>query len=457
MGKKKDEEMQELSEMMVKHTLGGNVENDQPDKDNETQKDDVNESLMQVIDITSAKVEDIVESWKDLVADPLNCNAESVTECLNHPELLKNALLSTFTHLKEIQEIFFEFAISDVEKANKQETKPNTEKKEQTFINTQIFSSDSESDSEAVVDTGAQCDLSEEVVEDAGDLSEEDTEKEKCVVYSTTVEYIAVKYKQDDEDTGDCLNNGADETIYEDCEEEIQQEDGEKSKEVDETYDGEEEENSPESSDTEGEDDPSWMLSDGDSSGSDYEEDKRMTVKDMPQVNFAKTNVKSLGLWLSDNGPVQLNIMCHCKGMCVKNCACRTAGISCSVRCGCKTDKCKWRRKQAEIEEDIFDDEGFKNNLRPQRRVLADRDLNKPYENTATPAKTREETNSFSTPALFLRPEKPKVDESPGNEIFMTPACRPPAFSTDSSLLTSTAKKRNKKKLFTESIGPQDF
>merc|ERR1712217_928851 len=204
------------------------------------------------------------------------------------------------------------------------------------------FSSDSESESDDVVGVGAQC-----------DLSEEDTEVEKCVVYRTTVEYTAVQYSQASGATGDCLNNGADETIYEDCQEEIQ--DAENTKEVDDTYDGEEEDSSPESSDTESEDDPSWMMSDADTSGSDYEEDKRMKVKDMPPVNFAKTNVKSLGLWLSDNGPVQLNIMCHCKGMCVKNCSCRTAGISCSVRCGCKIDKCKWRRKQEEVEEDIFD------------------------------------------------------------------------------------------------------
>ena len=200
-------------------------------------------------------------------------------------------------------------------------------------------------------------------------------------MYRTT----AVQYSQASEATRDCLNNEADKTIYEDCQEEIQQEDAENTKEVDDTYDEEEEDSSPESSDTESEDDPSWMMSDANTSGSDYEEDKRMTVQDMPPVNFAKTNVKSLGLWLSDNGPVQLNIMCHCKGMCVKNCSCRTAGISCSLRCGCKTDKCKWRRNKREVEEDIFDDEGFKNNLRPPRRVLGERDTNKPYENTATP------------------------------------------------------------------------
>jgi len=49
------------------------------------------------------------------------------------------------------------------------------------------------------------------------DLSVEDTEVEKCVVYRTTVEYTAVRYSQDSEGPGDCLNNGADETIYEDC------------------------------------------------------------------------------------------------------------------------------------------------------------------------------------------------------------------------------------------------
>ena len=157
--------------------FGRKVENGQTNIDKNKQEEDVNGSLMQVVDMTSAKVEDIVQSWKDLIADPLNCNAQSVAECLNHPELLKNALLSTFTHLKEIQEIFFEFAISDVEKANIQEAKPSTEKKQQTFIDTHIFSSDSESESEEVVGVGAQCDLSEEDVGGVGaqcDLSEED-------------------------------------------------------------------------------------------------------------------------------------------------------------------------------------------------------------------------------------------------------------------------------------------
>jgi len=447
MKKKKDDDMQELSELMGKHSLGGNAVSDSTVKDTD-------ESLSQVIDIASAKVEDIVESWKGLVADPLNCNTQSVQECLNHPELLKSAILSTFSYLKEIQEIFFEFAISDVEKDKNNERPAG--KKEQTFINTQIFSSDSEPEREKeeakdVVTAGAQVDLSEEEPEGA-------TDGVGGCIYSTTVEYTTVQYSNATvKAASDCLNDGADESIYEDCEEEVQQDTIENSNEKeDDTYDGEVEDSSPESSDTESEDDPSWMVSDADSSGSDYEEDKRLTVKDMPKVNFAKTNVKSLGLWLSDNGPVHLNIMCHCKGMCVKNCACRTAGISCSVRCGCKTDKCKWRNKQEVKEEDVFDDEGFKNQPRFPRRVLGERDINKPDENVATPVKSKEET-TFSTPALFQRPEKPKSEDTPGNDVFMTPACRPPLFSTDSSLLTSTAKKRNKKKLFTEAIGPQDF
>ena len=153
---------------------------------------------------------------------------------------------------------------------------------------------------------------------------------------------------------------------------------------ADDTIDGSD--SSPESSDIESDEDSSWMESDDDSSGSDHEEYTRMTVQQMPEVNFSLTNVKSLGLWLSDTGPVQLNTMCHCKGMCIKKCACRMAGISCSVRCGCKVDLCRWRRP-IEEEEEIPDEKAYKEKLRAKKTVAEDDGTNKTEKNLPTSIK----------------------------------------------------------------------
>ena len=106
----------------------------------------------------------------------------------------------------------------------------------------------------------------------------------------------------------------------------------------------------------------------------------------MPEVNFSLTNVKSLGLWLSDTGPVQLNTMCHCKGMCIKKCTCRMAGISCSVRCGCKADLCRWRRP-IEEEEDIPDEKAYKEKLRARKTVAEVDGTNITEKNLPTPIK----------------------------------------------------------------------
>eukprot|EP00092_Neocalanus_flemingeri_P046202 GFUD01051947.1.p1 GENE.GFUD01051947.1~~GFUD01051947.1.p1 ORF type:complete len:103 (-),score=31.04 GFUD01051947.1:72-347(-) len=41
--------------------------------------------------------------------------------------------------------------------------------------------------------------------------------------------------------------------------------------------------------------------------------------------------------------------------------------------------------------------------------------------------------------------------------VFCTPSCPPIPLSASTSLLSTTAKKRNKKKLFTEAVGPQEL
>lgn len=50
--------------------------------------------------------------------------------------------------------------------------------------------------------------------------------------------------------------------------------------------------------------------------------------------------------------------MCHCKGMCLKGCICRSEGVSCTVRCGCLREKCQLRslEKPPVIEENDDED-----------------------------------------------------------------------------------------------------
>lgn len=60
----------------------------------------------------------------------------------------------------------------------------------------------------------------------------------------------------------------------------------------------------------------------------------------------------------SQEGPIQLNVMCHCKGMCRKGCNCRSVGVSCSVRCGCSREKCQSRHlEKNNIVSDIPEEE----------------------------------------------------------------------------------------------------
>merc|ERR1719350_1316240 len=63
---------------------------------------------------------------------------------------------------------------------------------------------------------------------------------------------------------------------------------------------------------------------------------------EMETFSTSKEKV-DLGRMMSQQGPIQLRVMCHCRGMCLKACDCRTAGQSCGVRCGCSRDKCQWQ------------------------------------------------------------------------------------------------------------------
>lgn len=65
-----------------------------------------------------------------------------------------------------------------------------------------------------------------------------------------------------------------------------------------------------------------------------------------PSASEASLTTKQrvdLGRMMSNKGPILLNLMCHCKGMCVKGCVCRAEGQNCTVRCGCAREKCQSR------------------------------------------------------------------------------------------------------------------
>ena len=103
--------------------------------------------------------------------------------------------------------------------------------------------------------------------------------------------------------------------------------------------------------DDESDDDSSWNASGTDIS--EHSDDEGTTsnkskeaihLGDIKNVNLSTVNNTSvLGVWLCDTGPVHMVTRCLCKGACVRACACRTAGGSCSRRCSCQPSKCKLR------------------------------------------------------------------------------------------------------------------
>eukprot|EP00092_Neocalanus_flemingeri_P017049 GFUD01018437.1.p1 GENE.GFUD01018437.1~~GFUD01018437.1.p1 ORF type:complete len:302 (-),score=89.33 GFUD01018437.1:128-1033(-) len=300
---------------------------------------------MKLVMTISWKVDDIIQTWKTMIPDPLNCDIQSLQECIStedNPEVLQ-ALLSTFRHLKDIQDYLNEQKDLDPKVRN-------IEKNCISLNDEDIFSSDSDSLEMKKVNTEVQCDLS-------GDESEKSSlDLEMIDQISLNTDVV--------EHQPDSVGNGADETVYEDCEEEFQQENPDEMIDND-TFDGEDSLAASSDVDSEPDEDTSWVVSE-DSSGSECGARKRMTMKDLPKVNFNTTSMTTLGMWLSDTGPVHLNTMCHCKGSCMRNCSCRTADISCSKRCGCKKDKCSWRRVR-ETEQALNTDEEYKEKLRVKK------------------------------------------------------------------------------------------
>jgi len=164
--------------------------------------------------------------------------------------------------------------------------------------------------------------------------------------------------------------------------------------------DEDEDDFSDESETDESSDDPSWDSEDSsDSIDSNEEEERAVTA--LPG-ELCEVDQLSLSVCLSEAGPVKLHMNCGCRGACVRNCRCRTAGQECSSWCGCDRQKCKSKLTQRQTD-------GSKlGSLDPGSRP-----------------------------------------ETPNN--------LPPPLSASTAVLTETQRKRNKKKLFTEKLGPQEI
>ena len=259
-----------------------------------------------------------------------------------------------------------------------------------------------------------------------------------------------------------------DETVYQDCEEELDDNDGAVAiSRIDDSVDKTEnnslqggnkgqsprvsdsdegstfdEENIDESfDDDESDDDPSWNVSGSDDNEeSDVEEalkaDNCPPLGDITNINFSTVNTSVLGVWLSDTGPVQMVTRCLCKGTCVRNYACRTAGGTCSKRCSCKPSKCKLR---AVPNQDRSLPSIASTGAKPES---ADPEVNKEGCLVPSPAVTPSSTSALGA-------------EDKSDPSHLSPTCPPIPLSSSTSKLSTTGKK--KRKLFTASVGPQEI
>lgn len=164
--------------------------------------------------------------------------------------------------------------------------------------------------------------------------------------------------------------------------------------------------------------DPSWQA---DHSEDDDEEEEEMPEdpgtkslksenKNLNPVNerldSSSMDSGSLSFYMSDTGPIAIQVRCGCKGTCFRNCSCKSARADCSRWCGCDPQKCKSKLSQ-------------KQGLNQSGR-----------ENT------------------FLLTDNQQDGET--DTLIKTPECLPPPVSASTT-------GRRKKKLFTQSLGPQEF
>ena len=113
MASKKDAQLViELSSMLEKQSLnrkGATDENEAIDNETRSEVDKVKcENLDQCLTKIMKKVEDIIDTWKSLIPDPLNSSMQSVQNSIlvtsEHTTEIQQALFSTFKHIKEIQD-----------------------------------------------------------------------------------------------------------------------------------------------------------------------------------------------------------------------------------------------------------------------------------------------------------------------------------------------------------------
>jgi len=171
-------------------------------------------------------------------------------------------------------------------------------------------------------------------------------------------------------------------------------------------------------SDDEDESDPSWQA---DHSEDEDEEEEEKTeepgTKSLKSENKNPSLVKerldssgmdsgSLSFYMSDTGPIAIQVRCGCKGTCFRNCSCKSAGADCSRWCGCDPQKCKSKLSQKQG----LNQSGMKN--------------------------------------TFLLTDNQQDGET--DTLIKTPEFLPPPLSGSTT-------GRRKKKLFTQSLGPQEF
>jgi len=320
----------ELSSILSKHSLEevgassnqkkelvSGVTNSSKNEKREANKPNTNNAETKVL-IIMEKVNNIIEVWKGLLDDPLSSNIETIEKCFkiccaeSENESVKEitkALFDTFGNIRDILSL------------NVTSFDHKSHHKEHDFgeMGSSLARNNNNRDAQLIAYDGFR------------DVNVSLTDKIPEIT-ATVVESIQVN----------CADV-ADEAIS------VEQT---KCDEVDEDVeyvDGDSEETSEECSGTQSEEDPNWTLSDSDNA-SECKVPKK--IKRLPKVDFNTTKPAALGLWLSDTGPVHLNRMCHCKGSCVRNCSCKVAGVGCSIRCGCKPEKCqRWRKVRDVLEE----------------------------------------------------------------------------------------------------------
>ena len=143
----------------------------------------------------------------------------------------------------------------------------------------------------------------------------------------------------------------------------------------------------------------------------------------------------TLSLCLSESGPIKLAVRCGCRGSCVRNCNCRTAGEECSRWCSCQPSKCKSKLQQKYAEGEFC--------VRLSLKI----DLS--FSGAAAAA--------LSELGLGERPVTPVTTPSSSMASTSTPCNPPPPLHASTAIVTESQLKRNKKKLFTEKLGPQEI